>query len=319
MKEKIKKIIFGYLPGFITGIIICGGISVIAATYFPSNQTTYDNTNTELKSENVQDAIDELYGVCFPKTAGDSILDDADIVTSGDGLYEDEYEDGRYFYKGGNPNNYVTFNNEEAGWRIISVECDGTIKIMKNESIGNQAWDTSESNNWARPATLNTYLNEDYYNDSLNATAQSQIVAKDWSIGGVTYDNNDLATQINSENSSKWNGKVALATASEFIRSNSDKNSCGSFSLSVNNYRSCRYTNWMYYSSNAWWTLSPYAGNLFISFFVYSDGHLSSFNGRVDSDSLAVRPVVYLSSEVTLSGSGTQSDPYVVSLSTGQF
>ena len=36
MKEKTKKIILGYLPGFITGLIICGTISVIAATYFPS-------------------------------------------------------------------------------------------------------------------------------------------------------------------------------------------------------------------------------------------------------------------------------------------
>ena len=38
--------------------------------------------------------------------------------------------------KGPNPNNYVTFNNEEAGWRIISINSDGTIKIMRTESIG---------------------------------------------------------------------------------------------------------------------------------------------------------------------------------------
>ena len=98
MKEKIKKIIFGYLPGFILGIISACTVSVIAVTYFPSNQTTYDNTNTELKSENVQDAIDELYGVCFPPKAGDTILDNTDIVTSGGGVYKGEYEDGRYFY-----------------------------------------------------------------------------------------------------------------------------------------------------------------------------------------------------------------------------
>ena len=30
-----------------------------------------------------------------------------DITTSGDGLYEDEYEEDRYVYKGKNPNNYV--------------------------------------------------------------------------------------------------------------------------------------------------------------------------------------------------------------------
>ena len=87
---------------------------------------------------------------------------------------------------------------------------------MRNESIGDMARDTSASNNWARPASLNTYLNSTYYNstyyNSLNSTAQSQIVAKDFSIGAVTEDNNDLAAQVNDENSAKWNGKVALAT-----------------------------------------------------------------------------------------------------------
>ena len=200
--KKIKEFSKKYLIGFILGVLSAGIISAYAATYFPSNQTTYDNTNSELKSENVQDAIDELYEVCFPKTAGDSILDNTDIVTSGDGLYEDEYEEGRYFYKGTNPNNYVTFNNEKAGWRIISIEGDGTIKIIKDANIGMQAWDTSDSNNWARPATLNAYLNETYYN-SLNSTAQSQIVAKDWSIGGIAMNNNDLVNQINEENNKK--------------------------------------------------------------------------------------------------------------------
>ena len=81
---------------------------------------------------------------------------------------------------------------------------------------------------------MNTYLNSTYYN-SLNATAQSQTTAKDWSIGVVTYDNNDLADQINDENGTKWNGKVALVTTSEYIRSNSDKSNCGSINLNNNN------------------------------------------------------------------------------------
>ena len=113
-----------------------------------------------------------------------------------------------------------------AGWRIISVECDGTIKIMRTESIGDQEWDTSGRSNWARPASLNTYLNGDYYNN-LNSTAQNQIVAKDWSIGAVTYRNNNLTTQINEENATKWNGKVALVTVS--VRSNSNKSNCDTF------------------------------------------------------------------------------------------
>ena len=31
-------------------------------------------------------------------------------VSSGNGLYVDKYEEGRYVYKGANPNNYITFN-----------------------------------------------------------------------------------------------------------------------------------------------------------------------------------------------------------------
>ena len=309
--KKIKDFFKCYLPGFLLGIISACTISVIAATYFPSNDVTYDNTESGLSSTDVQGAIDELYGVCFPK-AGDTILDNTDIVTSGDGLYEDEYEDGRYFYKGGNPNNYVTFNNEQAGWRIISIEPDGTIKIMKDASIGDIAWDTSNSNNWARPASLNTYLNETYYK-SLTSTAQSQIVAKDFSIGAVKFDNNDLADQINDENGTKWNGKVALATVSEYIRSNSNKSSCGSFSLNNDNNSSCRNTNWMDTTSVYYWlTLSPNAGQSDFLLIVRSSGFVEG--GLAEGLGFEVRPALYLSSEVKLSGTGTQSDPYELSL-----
>ena len=299
--KKNKEFIKSYAIGLIFGIIVSGTISVIAATYFPSNDVTYDNTNTELKSENVQDAIDELYGVCFPKPAGEQIIEDA-------GLEKDPYEC-RYFFTGANPNNYITFNNETAGWRIISVECDGTIKIMRINSIGDRVWDKSGSNNWARPAELNTYLNGTYYN-GLNATAQSQIVAKDWSIGGVTFDDNNMTNTINNENSKKWNGKVALVTVSEYLRSNSNKNSCGSISLNNDNKNSCVSTGWMDTTSvSYWWTLSPEAEISYYSFYVHSGGGVSTFNINVYN---AVRPALYLSSEIKLSGSGTMKDPYTI-------
>ena len=166
MKEKIKKIIKGYLPGFITGIIVCGGVSVIAATYFPSNQVTYDNKESGLKSTDVQGAIDELYNTCFPSTiiGGNGLLENVEIVTSGDGLYKDEYEDGRYFYRGANPNNYVSFNAEKAGWRIISIEKDGTIKIIKNNSTENKEFNSSGTGNWSN-SSINTYLNNTFYSN----------------------------------------------------------------------------------------------------------------------------------------------------------
>ena len=116
MSKFIKNNFKGIIIGTIIGILLCGTIGVMAITYFPSNDVTYDNKESGLTSTNVQGAIDELYNAWkTPSTGGTGILEQVEIVTSGDGLYEDEYEDGSYFYKGGNPNNYVTFNNEQAG------------------------------------------------------------------------------------------------------------------------------------------------------------------------------------------------------------
>ena len=195
--KKIKEFTRKYLIGFTLGLISASALMVYAATYFPSNQVTYENGSSGMQVTDVQGAIDELYKVCFPPTiiGGNGLLENVDVVTAGDGLYSDEYEDGKYTYKGANPNNYVTFNNEKAGWRIISINSDGTIKIMRDDDIGNQAWDSSNSNNWNRPADLNTYLNSTYYN-SLTNTAQSQIVETTYYAGAVTSGNNDMQDLI---------------------------------------------------------------------------------------------------------------------------
>ena len=314
MKEKLKKIALGYLPGFITGILFVGTISVIAATYFPSNDVTYDNTNSGLSSTNVQGAIDELYNVCFPPTTGDGVLDNTDIVTSGDGLYEDEYEDGKYTYKGANPNNYVTFNNETAGWRIISINSDGTIKIMRDGDINtsyNLAWDIYNSTNWNRPATLNTYLNSTYYN-SLTSTAQSQIVTATYYAGAVT-DNNDMQDQISDEKGTTSNVNVALPTLSEYIRANSNKEQCGTSSLNNSNYNTCKNSDWMYnFNLRLWWTLSSHSSYSTMVFIVGSTGNVSYDNAGNTIN--AIRPTVTLSSSVQITGGdGSQSNPFTLS------
>ena len=302
--------IFGYLPGFITGLIICGVVSVIAATYFPSNDVTYDNKESGLQSTNVQGAIDELYGVCFPPKAGDQIIED-------NGLEKDPYEC-RYFFTGTNPNNYVTFNGETVGWRIISVGCDGTIKIMKTANINTSnslAWDSSKSNNWARPATLNTYLNATYYNQ-LNSTAQSQVVEANYNIGGVTRYGDNIQNLINEEKSSNWNGRVALPTASEYIRANSNKTQCDEWIL-ADNYQICESTNWMHLTSNDYaWLLSP--SNILSDevFYIYADGgtmNSTDVDGVNNWNYGDARPVVTLSSDIILTGGdGSQSNPYKI-------
>ena len=161
---------------------------------------------------------------------------EVEIVTTGDGLYKDEYEDGKYTYKGANPNNYITFNNET--WRIISVENDGTIKIMRNESIGDMEFDSENSNAW-ETSDIKTYLNGEYL--SSITTNQDKIVSHTWSIGGVTLNNSDLAGQIAAENGTQSQSiSIGMITASEYLRANTNLEQCGSFSLTNDNYSKWR-------------------------------------------------------------------------------
>ena len=310
MKDKIKKIFKNRILIFGLGILISGSVSVLAVTYFPSDDVTYDNKTSGLKSTNVQGAIDELYSTCNASSTSSDLKEN--VVTSGDGLYKDEYEDGRYFYKGANPNNYIVF--DVGIWRIISIESDGTIKIIKKESVAVKAWNSSSSNDWSS-ASLNTYLNKDYYN-SLTSTAQSYIVSHNFSVGAVIEENDDLVSQIADENSTIWNGNVGLVTVSELLRTNSNKSLCETISLNYTNSAICKNTNWLIPSqkdlggsSNFWWTITPSTSRYYA---FYSNLIGSAYGIHVSYASYPIRPVVYLKSGLKLSGSGTSSDSYTI-------
>ena len=80
------------------------------------------------------------------------------LAISGDGLYEAIGEPGRYVYRGATPNNYINIKEDGINntlYRIISYEPDGTIKVVRNESIGNMSWD--KNNSRTSNGTNNTY------------------------------------------------------------------------------------------------------------------------------------------------------------------
>ena len=231
-----------------------------------------------------------------------------ELVESGDGLYEDTYESGRYVYKGANPDNYIEFDNGEV-WRIIAKEADGTYKLLKNELLPKQAWDTSNSNNWARPATLNTYLNGEYYN-GLDNSIKDNIESHTWGIGAVEQGNDDLSVQIASENGTTWSGNIGLISHSDYLRANSDMTNCGTDKTNLENYETCRNTDWMYISGSYWWIISPNAGRSYSVWIVADDGGL--LDSYADNSGRAPRPAAYLKSDITLSGSGTLEDPYKI-------
>jgi len=109
-----------------------------------------EDVSSELKItfEYVQANVNQEGIAVPPNNAAEWLLANA---TEADGLYEDEYESGRYVYKGADPNNYITFNNET--WKIMGIEPDGTLKIIRSEDIGYMHWDKEGT----RDSSTSTY------------------------------------------------------------------------------------------------------------------------------------------------------------------
>ena len=245
-----------------------------------------------------------------------------------------------YRYRGASPKNYVTFNNET--WRIIGVfpTDDGTgnienrIKLIKDQSIGNKYWDTSQSNNWARPATLNTELNTTYLN-SLDSTSQSMIGQAKYYLGGKTPTSNngyaDTPLQFYSyerkiqnttsnefyygTNPNSWVGKVALMYVSDYgyASSNCENKKIWDKNSSSNDIRACNGTNWLYNIKVYEWILPQVASLSLSAFHVNWDGFAGG--SGVSFDQLAARPVLYLTSSAKITGgNGTSSSPYTLGL-----
>ena len=226
-------------------------------------------------------------------------------VTEGDGLYADEYESGKYIYKGANPNNYITFNNET--WRILSIDSSGRIKIVRDELLPSRAWDSTMSNQWDRPADIKTYLNGEYL-ESITVNKE-KIVPSTWSIGAVTRNNNDLAGQIASENGTQsQSANVGLITVSEYLRANTNTELCGNLSLNNSNYSTCKTTNWLF-KNDYYWTISSDSG---YSRRVFNVNLLGALYGNDSNNTYAVLPAITLTSDINLSGSGTSGDPYII-------
>ena len=320
MKKQLKKIKKKNIFSFIVGTVIFGVINVYAVTYYASSATNYDNSTSKMKSTNVQSAIDELYTVCSsPKSAGDQILNNVNIVTSGDGLYQDEYETCRYLYKGSTPNNYITFNGDNAGWRIISIECDGTIKIMKQESFVYSTWDINTDDNaeWIGSG-IALDLNSEYgwwtFYYTVSENARKQIVSHNFNVGGVQFEFHTLQEYISKEKQVKWTGKVGLVSLSEYIRANSNQKQCVNTTTVNENYNICKNTNWMNTNFN-WWLSTVDTNQIKRAGAVYSYGQVWGTDvwDNDGSASLAQRPVVYLSSDIKIiGGDGSQNNPYII-------
>ncbi len=229
-----------------------------------------------------------------------------------------------YRYIGNDPYNYVDFNGET--WRIIGIftvedeneKKEQRIKIIRDESIGDMAWNINDSNVWYN-ASLNEYLNGDYYN-SLSSDYKYMIIESKYYLGNELdtfpsasefYDYERGVLKNLDTSSINWIGNIGLMYPSDYLYtySNGIDNVCYDKGFYCEVWRGADPSlGWLYKSEISQWTIT--ARNKYNDYISLVDSS-GNTNGHYSSAYHGVRPVTYLKSTVKIaSGTGTSSDPY---------
>ena len=288
-------------------------ISIYAVDSAGRKSNTYTMTASTSDNTALAGLIENLY-----TSDGENGL----YYHDGQGTYgAQEAGDNSYRYSGANPNNYVCFgSNEEETcpadnlYRIIGV-FDGEIKLIKNTSIGNMAWNSSgnNSNNTWSSASLNTGTLNGTYLGGLGTWA-SMIAEHDWEVGGMASSTTNTSKQYyatelgNSDgNSITYRAKIGLMYVTDYGYAASGNH----WTTELYNYENATDDNWLYLGDIEW-TISRNSSLPYLAFYVNGTGSVYVHYTSIDvADSSAVRPSFYLESSVGISGgSGTSSDPY---------
>ena len=219
-------------------------------------------------------------------------------------------------YSGVNPNdNYKgRFDASGNSGRRTSGYCSNTYAI----NSGCNAW--ASMSNFTNIGTgnyyssgvvtedseLNTYLNNTYKNSLSDLTyVQTNMT---WNVGhsGLSNDTKNVSELENMEKAYTWNGDIALAAKSEYIRAHGNTD-CSNAKYLYDNYQNevCKTTNYLFKSDYWFWLLSPLSRAANAEFNAYS-GYVG--NPSASGQNGSVRPVLYLSQNITLIGSGTNDE-----------
>lgn len=199
-------------------------------------------------------------------------------------------------YKGNAPNNYLTFNNEP--WRIIALEQDGTIKIIKNTSA------TTIVN--FNDRKTNRYNASGWYN-SIDTNDKALIVEHDFKVGpintsvgnAVAISDLSLDDIIAMEKTYLWSGKVGLINPSNYQKSLIN----GTTYLNIETEGA---TNHYWY-----WGINPITNDRGATVSVYF-GIIHGYVYYGTGSTVGLVPVVFLNGNIYLTGKGSKDSPYII-------
>ena len=179
-------------------------------------------------------------------------------------------------------------------------------------------------------SSIKIYLNDDYYVNNINETAKEQMTSHSFNIGAVERLNNSgaeadsIEKNISGEKMYQWTGNVGLANVSDILKASTNP-LCKSV---TDNYGKLMQdspvitcdSNYLFEipDMTGYWAINASSGesggassNAWCAARgsgIVGMAYLNAYN----ADASAPRPVVFLKSSTTLSGSGTLEDPFTI-------
>ena len=289
-----------------------------------------------------EDGSEKVYTLKITRKAGPLLKDEImknTIITSNptlttssnntsdkSGLYKSTLTntgDSTYYFRGNVENNYVSFAGYT--WRIVRVNEDGTIRIVMQDGINNNA-------NIAFNSTYNNYTYMYYSNSNaktqLNSWYQTNIGSKS-DLANKVVSGNYYCEQAKAKYSSGYtSGNASMTVYSSYtpnFKCTTDGNGKGQVNASVGllsydevvyagGYSGQSNSNYYLYNNKTFWTMSPagFSGYYSRVWYVNTAGYIIIYDVNNPS---ALRPVLILKADTLATGDGTSGDPYEIQLS----
>ena len=245
------------------------------------------------------------------------------ISNANEGLIASNDDDGvTYYFRGNVVNNYVKFANHT--WRIVRINGDNSVRLVLDNTIeSSYAYNTNTiGENRDDYYTLVGYENsslkkklEEWYTANISEFGINVQESNFCSDTNISREETDISyyssyVRINDNESPLFNCIGNLYTANVGLLSVDEVVYAGAFKSSENK-------DYYLYNpniTNDWWVGSPYSvsGDHTVSMFnvIASNGSIST--GNSVTKEMGIRPVISLRDTVTVSGTGTLDDPYIV-------
>ena len=271
--------------------------------------TVNGNTNTSfsLNVEKIEDVEEYFYMTILNNNElkKPTTIVGEEISSTNEGLIEAKDDDGAtYYFRGAVDNNYVSFAN--LIWRIVRINGDGTVRLVLNETIDTLSTYNTEETSFKETALYDSL--ETFYENNLNYYEKNIANSKFCSETSITDNKYNAYTRIITNEIPTFNclgtsfiSRIGMLTVDEIVYA-------GALYDEEN-------TNYYLYNSeieNLWWTssLARKDDSSIYPFLVSPNGSLTE--SVASTLYRGVRPVINLSRNTKVSGTGTLTDPYAV-------